>query len=109
MGWTEAARVATGCAVVLAITWAVLALFDERQVPVAAPQVMVLGRWFYNRHRHWGAGLVAAVSGSAVVFTLVDRLRPHMDRLLADTSATAAGLVVAIAVFTVCSRVRRRA
>ncbi|MFB7114117.1 hypothetical protein [Streptomyces sp. NPDC056190] len=84
-------------------------LFDERQFPVAAPLVMVLGRWFYNRHRHWGAGLVAVVFGSVVVFTLADRLRPHVDRLLADTTATAAGLVAAMAVFTLCSRVRRRA
>ncbi|MFB6962291.1 hypothetical protein ACFCYB_36265 [Streptomyces sp. NPDC056309] len=93
----------------LVITWAALELFDEGQFPVAAPVVMVLGRWFYNRHRHWGAGLVAAVSGSVVVFTLVDRLRPQMERLLADATATAVGLVVAMAVFTVCSRVRRRA
>ncbi|MEV5079078.1 MULTISPECIES: hypothetical protein [unclassified Streptomyces] len=107
--WAEAARVAAGCLVVLALTWAALELLDERQFPVAAPVVMVLGRWFYNRHRHWGAGLVAAVSGSVVVGTLVDQLRPHLDRLLADTTATAAGLVVAMAVFTVCSRVRREA
>ncbi|WP_445524221.1 hypothetical protein [Streptomyces cyslabdanicus] len=107
--WAEAARVAVGCAVVLAITWTALELFDERQFPVAAPPVMVLGRWFYNRHRQWGAGVVAAVSGLVVVGTLVDRLRPHADRLLADTMATAAGLVVAMAVFTARSRVRRRA
>ncbi|MFE7208843.1 hypothetical protein ACFY0A_01270 [Streptomyces sp. NPDC001698] len=107
--WAEAARVAAGCVVLLALTWAALELLDERQFPVAAPPVMVLGRWFYDRHRHWGAGLVAAVSGSVVVFTSVDRLRPHLDRLLADTTATAAGLVVAMAVFTLCSRVRRRA
>ncbi|MFE4414140.1 hypothetical protein [Streptomyces sp. NPDC056821] len=107
--WAEAARVAAGCVAVLALTWAALELFDERQFPVAAPPVMVLGRWFYNRHRHWGAGLGASVSGSVVVFTLVDRLRPHVDRLLADTTATTAGLVVAMAVFTVCFCVRRRA
>ncbi|MFD4972320.1 hypothetical protein [Streptomyces sp. NPDC058424] len=107
--WAEAARVAAGCVVVLALTWAALELLDERQFPVAAPPVMVLGQWFYNRHRHWGAGLVATVSGSVVVFTSVDQLRPHLDRLLADTTATAAGLVVAMAVFTLCSRVRRRA
>ncbi|MFJ1650514.1 hypothetical protein ACIOC2_03675 [Streptomyces sp. NPDC088337] len=105
--WAEAARVAAGCGVVLALTWAALEFFDERQFPVAAPVVMVLGRWFYNRHRHWGAGLVAAVVGSIVVGTLADRLRPDVDRLLADTTASAAGLVVAMAVFTVCSRVRR--
>ncbi|MGX4691129.1 hypothetical protein [Streptomyces sp. JNUCC 63] len=57
----------------------------------------------------WSVALPAAVTGSVVVFALVDRLRPHPDRLLADTTATAAGLVVAMAVFTVGSRVRRRA
>ncbi|MFE4414121.1 hypothetical protein [Streptomyces sp. NPDC056821] len=105
--WAEAARVAVGCAVVLVITWAALELSDERHVPVAGPLVMALGWWFYNMHRHWGAGLVAAVS-SVVVFTVADR-RPHVERLLADTMATAAGLLVAVAMFTVCFRVRRRA
>ncbi|MFD9603113.1 hypothetical protein [Streptomyces sp. NPDC059970] len=93
----------------LAITWAVLELIGERHVPVVAPMMVVLTRWFYNRHRHWGAGLVAAVSGSPVVFVLDDRLRPPMERLLADATATAVGLVVAMVVFTVCSPMRRRA
>ncbi|MFF4795961.1 transposase family protein, partial [Streptomyces sp. NPDC001276] len=106
---TENGRGGGGCVVVLALTWAALELLDGRQFPVAAPPVMVLGRWFYDRHRHWGAGLVATVSGSVVVFTSVDQLRPHLDRLLADTTATAARLVVAMAVFTVCLRVRRGA
>ncbi|WP_143204082.1 hypothetical protein [Streptomyces kebangsaanensis] len=91
------------------VTWAVLDRLGERQLPVAAPLVSVLGRWFFTRHRHWGAGPVAAVTGSVVLFALVDRLRPDLDRLLADTTATAVGLVVAMAVFTVGSRVRRRA
>jgi hypothetical protein len=107
--WVEAAEVSAVCAVMLAATWAVLDWLDERQFPVTAPVVMVLAQWFVTRHRHWGAGPAAAVTGSVVLFVLVDRLRPHLDRLLADTTATAAGLVVAMAVFTVGSRVRRRA
>ncbi|PZH01474.1 hypothetical protein C1I97_22395 [Streptomyces sp. NTH33] len=107
--WAEAAKVSVQCAVVLAVTWAALDQLGERQLPVAAPLVFVLARWFFTGRRHWGAGLAAAVTGSAVLFVLADRLRPRPDRLLADTVATAVGLAVALAVFTLGSRVRRRA
>ncbi|KUO23160.1 hypothetical protein AQJ91_00085 [Streptomyces dysideae] len=93
MGWGEAARMMVGCSAVCALAWAVLALLGEPQLPVTAPVVMFLGQWFWTRHRHWGAGAMAVLTGSPVVFVLVDRLRPHLDRLLADAVATEAGVL----------------
>ncbi|MFF2211469.1 hypothetical protein [Streptomyces antibioticus] len=105
--WGEAGRMLVWCSVVSGAVWAVLALLGQDQLPVAGPVVMLLGQWFWVRHRHWRAGAMAAFSGSVVVFLLVDALRPHLDRLSADTLATEAGVAVALAVFTVCARPRR--
>ncbi|WP_367322631.1 hypothetical protein [Streptomyces sp. HUAS ZL42] len=105
--WSETARVLAWCSAVCGATWAVLALSGERQLPVAAPVMMLLARWFCARHRRrWGAGATAALSGAAAAFILVDGLRPHMDRLVADTLATEAGAAVALVVVTACSRIR---
>ena len=95
-----------GCSMVCALVYAVLALFGERTLPVAGPVTMLLSRWFWIRHRLWGAGAVAALTGSGVLFALLDELRPHLDQPLADTVATEAGTVVALVVFTTCSRLR---
>ncbi|MFF6996091.1 hypothetical protein ACFY93_14265 [Streptomyces sp. NPDC008313] len=73
---------------------------------MSAPVVMVLARWFWLRHRLWGPGAVAALAGSAAAFLVADALRPSPARLPADTLATETGLVVALVVFTVCSRLR---
>ncbi|MEU3276175.1 hypothetical protein [Streptomyces antibioticus] len=107
MTWGEAGRMLVWCSVVCGAVWAVLALLGEYQLPVAAPVVVLLVQWFWVRHRHWRAGVMAGFSGSAVVFLLVDALRPHLDRLSADVMATEAGVVVALAVFTLCARPRR--
>lgn len=104
--WSEAAWMLVACSVVCALACAVLALLGEPQLPVTAPVVMLLAQWFWTRHRRWGAGAIAAIAGSPVVFVLADRLRPRLDRLLADTAATEAGVLVALVVFTGCSRLR---
>ncbi|TFV33206.1 hypothetical protein E4K10_30530 [Streptomyces sp. T1317-0309] len=106
VAWSEAAWMLVGCTMVCGLAAAVLALLGERQLPVAAPVVMLLGQWFFARHRLWGAGAAAALTGSAVVLALVDHLRLYLDRLLADTVATEAGAVVALVVFTGCSWLR---
>ncbi|MEV8311919.1 hypothetical protein AB0P36_32505 [Streptomyces flavidovirens] len=41
-----------------------------------------------------------------MVFVLVDHPRPRLNRLLADAAATEAGVLVALVVFTSCSRLR---
>ncbi|MEH0550868.1 hypothetical protein [Streptomyces sp. B21-101] len=105
--WGETAWMLTWCSAVCGSAWAVLALLGERHLPVSAPVVMLLAQWFWARHRRWGAGVVAGLSGSGVVFALVDGLRPHLDKLFADALATEAGAVVALVVFTGCSRLRR--
>ncbi|MCX4738993.1 hypothetical protein [Streptomyces antibioticus] len=105
--WGEAGRILVWCSVVCGVVWAVLALLGEYQLPVAAPVVMLLVQWFWDRHRHWGAGVAAGLSGAAVVFVLVDGLRPHLDRLTADALATEAGAAVALVVFTGWARLRR--
>ncbi|MFE0727682.1 hypothetical protein [Streptomyces antibioticus] len=105
--WGEAGRMLVWCSVVCGAVWAVLALLGEYQLPVAAPVVLLLVQWFWTRHRHWGAGVAAGLGGAAVVFLLVDALRPHLDRLTADTLATEAGATVALAVFTGWARLRR--
>lgn len=104
--WGEAARMMVACSVVCALACAALALLGEPQLPVTAPVVMLLAQWFWTRHPYWGPGVVAALTGSPVVFVLVDHLRPRLDRLLADAAATEAGVLVALVVFTACSRLR---
>ncbi|MFE7763051.1 hypothetical protein [Streptomyces sp. NPDC057438] len=59
-----------------------------------------------TRPPYWGPGVVAALTGSPVVFVLVDHLHPRLDRLLADAAAAEAGVLVALLVFTACSRLR---
>ncbi|MGW3647785.1 hypothetical protein [Streptomyces sp. NPDC000878] len=71
------------------------------------PVGMLLIQWFWARHRYWGAGVMAGLSGSTVLFALVDVVQPHLDKLLADALATEVATVVALVVFTGCSRVRR--
>ncbi|MDQ0831420.1 hypothetical protein QF032_003264 [Streptomyces achromogenes] len=106
VAWSDTAWRAIGCSVLCGLAYAVLALLGEDQLPVSAPVVMVLARWFWLRHGLWGPGAVAALAGTAVAFLVADALRPSLDRLPADTLATEAGLLVALVVFTVCSRLR---
>lgn len=102
--WRETARVMALCWVVCAVAYAILSILDQPTLPIAAPVVMLLARWFWDRHRHWAAGAAAALGGSAVVFVLTDLARPHWDRIAADALATAAGATVALLVFTGASR-----
>ncbi|MGW2841104.1 hypothetical protein ACWCWD_25330 [Streptomyces sp. NPDC001493] len=86
------------------MAYAIRNLLDRSTPPIAAPVVMLLARWFWDRHRHWAAGTAAAFAGSAVVFVLTDLARLHGDRIAADALTTAAGATVALAVFTGASR-----
>lgn len=49
--WREAAQVAALCWVVCVLAYAVLSLLDIKQLHVAAPVVILLGRWFWDRGR----------------------------------------------------------
>ncbi|WP_392749605.1 hypothetical protein [Streptomyces sp. LN590] len=102
--WRETARVTALCWVVCTVAYAILNLIDQPTLPIAAPVVMLLARWFWDRHRHRAAGAAAAFAGSAVVFVLTDLARLHWDRIAADALTTAAGATVALAVFTGASR-----
>ncbi|MEV6613164.1 hypothetical protein AB0N31_04620 [Streptomyces sp. NPDC051051] len=109
MTWPEAARTTLGCAVVCVLAYAALTLLGQDTGPVQAPVVMVLARWWWERHRDWAAGAAAGLAGSLVVFVLLGPLRAHLDRLAADSSATCAGAVTGVVVLTVGSRLRARA
>ncbi|GAA2482355.1 hypothetical protein [Streptomyces gobitricini] len=106
VSWGEAALVLMACWVLCALGHGVIFLLDDPTLPAAAPVVMVLGHWFWVRHRHWTAGVLAAVAGSAVLFCLLETLRPQMDRIIADALSTGAGVSAALVVFTAASRVR---
>ncbi|TWV42536.1 hypothetical protein FRZ03_19870 [Streptomyces misionensis] len=104
--WRDAARKTGFCWVLCAAVAALLSPFRDLEggLPVAAPVVMVLTRWFWERHRYWGAGIVAALAGSLVVGILVDLTWPHLGKLYADALATAVGAAVSIVTFTAVSR-----
>ncbi|MFI2371640.1 hypothetical protein [Streptomyces sp. NPDC018833] len=102
--WRETARVTALCWVVCAVAYAILKLLDQPTLPIAAPVVMLLARWFWDRHRNWAAGAAAAFAGSAVAFVLTDVVRLQWDRIAADALTTTAGATVALIVFTGTSR-----
>jgi hypothetical protein len=104
--WREAVRTTGFCWALCAVVAAFLSFFRrlEDGLPVAAPVVMVLTRWFWNRHRYWVAGVAATLAGSLGVGFLVDLTRPHLGNLYADELATAVGATVAIVAFTAVSR-----
>ncbi|MFF4796420.1 hypothetical protein ACFY2M_43940 [Streptomyces sp. NPDC001276] len=103
--WREAARKTGFCWALCAVVVAFLSLFgDVAGLPVAAPVVMVLTRWFWEQHRYWVAGIAATLAGSLGVGLLVDLTRPHLGNLYGDTLATAVGATVAIVAFTAVSR-----
>ena len=104
--WREAVRKIGFCWALCAAAVAFLSLFrgQEGSLPVAAPVVMVLTRWFWERHRYWVPGIAATFTGSLVVGFLVDLTRPRLGNLYAQGLATAVGATVAIIVFTAVSR-----
>ncbi|MGA5424605.1 hypothetical protein [Streptomyces lavendulocolor] len=106
VSWGETALVLMGCWTLCALGHGVVWLLDDPTLPAAAPAVMVLGHWFWRRHRNWPAAVLAAVAGSAVLFWLLASLRPRLDRIPADALSTGAGVLAALVVFTVVSRAR---
>ncbi|MFD9006986.1 hypothetical protein ACFV0T_39640 [Streptomyces sp. NPDC059582] len=102
--WRETARVMALCWAVCGVAYSILNVLDEPTLPIAAPVVMLLVRWFWDRHRHWAAGAAATFAGSAVVFVLTDLARPHWDRIAVDALGTAAGATVALVFFAGASR-----
>ncbi|HZF90257.1 hypothetical protein [Streptomyces sp.] len=104
VSWGETALVLMGCWALCALGYGVVWLLDDPTLPAAAPAVMALGHWFWRRHRSWPAAALAAVAGAAVLFWLLDSLRPRLDRITADALSTGAGVLAALVVFTVVSR-----
>ncbi|MEU9207782.1 hypothetical protein AB0D27_07455 [Streptomyces sp. NPDC048415] len=106
--WREAGTGAGGCWAICGLACAVLTLLGEPEIPLAAPAVMFLARWYWIRHRCWVAGAVAMVVGAVSVFVLADNLRPHVALLAADALAVGAGLFAALIVFTGVSHLQMR-
>ncbi|GED90490.1 hypothetical protein TNCT6_75750 [Streptomyces sp. 6-11-2] len=102
--WSEAALVAVACWAVSGLGYGVLAALDEPHLPVAPLIGMGLVQWFWARHRFWPAAVAAGLAGAAVLFALVDVLRPGLGRSVADALATGAAATVALAVFTLVGR-----
>jgi uncharacterized membrane protein YoaK (UPF0700 family) len=96
--WREAALVAVVCWVVSGLGHGVLAALDEPRLSVAPLIGMGLVQWFWTRHRFWPAAVAAGLAGIAVLFALVDALRPDLGRYVADTLATGAAATVALVV-----------
>ncbi|WP_328752767.1 hypothetical protein OHT57_45030 [Streptomyces sp. NBC_00285] len=102
--WRETGQILMLSWMVCAVAWGILSLLDGTGFHVAFPVVVILANWFWNRHRYWAAAAAAACAGSVVVFVLTDLARSHLDRIAADTLATAGGTTVALVVFTGASR-----
>ncbi len=103
-GWGETARMVIACWALCCATEVVLWLLAATTAPVGFPAVMVLGRWFWSRHRHWAAGALAVVSGAAALSSVADWLRPSWSKGFGDLVATGAGVFVSLTVFTVVAR-----
>ncbi|MFE7860145.1 hypothetical protein [Streptomyces sp. NPDC057403] len=106
LAWREAMLVLVGCWTICGLGYALAGALDEPTLPLAMPIIMFLTQWFWNRHRCWGAGVAATITGSITAFALVDKLRPSMDTLDANALALGVGLFVAVSVFTGVCRLR---
>ncbi|WP_432077196.1 hypothetical protein [Streptomyces wuyuanensis] len=108
VSWSEAALVAAACWVVSGLGYTASAALDEPQLSVAPLIGAGLMQWFWARHRSWPAGIAAGLVGVAVLFGLVDILRPELGRYVADALATGASAAASVAVLTLLGRVRGR-
>ncbi|MFG3498857.1 hypothetical protein [Streptomyces sp. NPDC047928] len=106
--WREAALVAAACWAVSVLGYTASAALDEPQLSVAPLVGAGLMQWFWARHRSWPAGVAACLVGAAVLFALVDSLRPELGRYIADALATGAAATISVAVLTLVGRVRER-
>ncbi|MER7741952.1 hypothetical protein ABTX34_27180 [Streptomyces sp. NPDC096538] len=106
VSWSEAALVAAACWAISVPGYAASAALDEPQLSVAPLIGAGLVQWFWARHRSWPAGFAAGFAGAAVLFALVDILRPELGRYVADALATGAAATVSVAVLTLVGRVR---
>ncbi|MFE9921136.1 hypothetical protein ACFYQA_06030 [Streptomyces sp. NPDC005774] len=108
--WREAVLVVTVCWATGGLGYVVLTLLDEPHLSTAPLIGIGLVQWSFTRHRCWPAALAAVLAGTAVLFGLVDALRPRLDSPLAETLATGVAASVAVAVFTLVGRrgARRR-
>lgn len=108
VSWREAALVAAACWAVGVLGYTASAALDEPRLSVAPLIGAGLTRWFLTRHRSWPAGVAAGLVGAAVLFALVDSLRPELGRYVADALATGSAATVSVAVLTLVGRVRGR-
>lgn len=90
-----------------AVTYPVLRL-TEGGPPGAALVAMMLGHWYVRHRRHIWPGVTAALTGFLGLFLLLEPLRGRLDKLTADTLATAAAVLPAITVFTALTRLPRK-
>ncbi|MEU3451477.1 hypothetical protein AB0H29_30275 [Streptomyces thermolilacinus] len=104
VSWREAALVAAACWAVSVLGYAGSAALDEPRLSVAPLVGAGLTRWFLARHRSWPAGVAAGLVGAAVLFPLVDILRPELGRYVADALATGAAATVSVAVLALSGR-----
>ncbi|MEU9581013.1 hypothetical protein [Streptomyces chilikensis] len=100
--------VAAACWAISILGYAASAAPDEPQLSVAPIVGGGLVQWFWARHRSWPAGFAAGFAGAAVLFALVDTLRPELGRYVADALATGAAATVSVALLTLAGRVRER-
>ncbi|MEU6755712.1 hypothetical protein [Streptomyces sp. NPDC046685] len=106
--WSEAALVAVACWAVSGLGYTASAVLNEPQLSVAPLVGAGLVQWFWARHRSWPAGVAAGLVGAAVLFALVDILRPELGRYVADALAAGAAATVSVAVLALVGRLRGR-
>ncbi|WP_238431383.1 hypothetical protein [Streptomyces cavernae] len=109
VSWREAAIVIAACWAVSGLGYGVLAALGEPQLSVAPLIAIWLAQWFFAYHRFWRAAIAAGLAGFAMLFGLVDILRPGLGRYAADALATGAAATVALTVLTLlpCLSARR--
>lgn len=108
VSWSEAVLVAAACWAVSILGYAASAALDEPRLSVAPLIGAGLVQWFWARHRSWPAGFAAGFVGAAVLFALVDSLRPELVWYVADALATGAAATVSVTLLTLVGRVRGR-